>query len=386
MLTFPSADIVIIGGGPAGSALAVLLSMSGIKVSVFEKRKFPREVLCGEFLSHEVTEFIRSIGLTESFLKCNPNPVRKFTLAGSSRSFTSGLSFTGYGLSRGAFDNLLLNYAADCGASVYEEHEVTDIRSLNTTTVVSGKSPAGEFSVSSRLVVGAYGKQNILDKALGRDHASVNTGYFGVKYHIPAADLTGIHKDEIVIAAADNIYCGINCIEGGSASLCFLAKAGGAFTDRKSALSYLSTVNPVFSSLISRTQLLNGTEPRVYGTGNIYFGRKDLLHNNMIVTGDAAVVIPPLAGDGIGMALENAGILSRLLPKLLDSGMSHNTFEKEYSRTFRKSFRRRLTAAGIIQKIIFSRLLRDSGISLLRTVPGLYRFLENNTRKAKVDE
>ncbi len=48
-----SCDVAIIGGGLAGSALAVHLAKAGRRVAVFERDRFPRDKLCGEFLSPE---------------------------------------------------------------------------------------------------------------------------------------------------------------------------------------------------------------------------------------------------------------------------------------------------------------------------------------------
>jgi len=54
-------DIVIIGGGPAGSSAGIALARAGMKAAIIEKKTFPREVLCGEFLSGEVVSAIKRI-------------------------------------------------------------------------------------------------------------------------------------------------------------------------------------------------------------------------------------------------------------------------------------------------------------------------------------
>ena len=46
----------------------------------------------------------------------------------------------------------------------------------------------------------------------------------------------------------------------------------------------------------------------IFGTGNIYFGKKNLVENGIYMVGDASGIIAPLSGDGIGMAFESAKI------------------------------------------------------------------------------
>ena len=69
-------EIGIIGGGPAGSAAAAYLAGYGFDVCLFEKKSFPRETLCGEFLSTEVIHFLKEINLFDEFISLNPNKIK----------------------------------------------------------------------------------------------------------------------------------------------------------------------------------------------------------------------------------------------------------------------------------------------------------------------
>jgi flavin-dependent dehydrogenase len=71
-------DVIIIGGGPAGSMAALYLSKYGFNTCIIEKKKFPREVLCGEFLSGEVSKTLKELNLFENFLSVNPVKISKF--------------------------------------------------------------------------------------------------------------------------------------------------------------------------------------------------------------------------------------------------------------------------------------------------------------------
>src|SRR3954468_14284206 len=60
-----SYDIAIVGAGPAGSSAAIRLAMAGKRVVLFEKAKFPREKLCGEFISPECLEHFTELGVLD---------------------------------------------------------------------------------------------------------------------------------------------------------------------------------------------------------------------------------------------------------------------------------------------------------------------------------
>src|SRR3954451_2760891 len=59
-------DLVVIGGGPAGCAAAITASRAGGKVLLLDRSKFPRQKVCGEFVSSEALELLRSL-LTREF-------------------------------------------------------------------------------------------------------------------------------------------------------------------------------------------------------------------------------------------------------------------------------------------------------------------------------
>ena len=55
---------VIVGAGPAGSSLAIRLALRGSKVTLIERDRFPREKLCGEFISPECFRHFEDLGVT----------------------------------------------------------------------------------------------------------------------------------------------------------------------------------------------------------------------------------------------------------------------------------------------------------------------------------
>src|SRR5262245_5199487 len=62
-----SYDALIIGGGPSGSTIGLLLANAGWSVAIIEKKIFPRRKVCGEFISATTLPLLSQLGISEDF-------------------------------------------------------------------------------------------------------------------------------------------------------------------------------------------------------------------------------------------------------------------------------------------------------------------------------
>jgi flavin-dependent dehydrogenase len=125
-------DVIVIGGGPAGSTIASILSREGRRVVLFEKERFPRHHI-GESLMTDTYFTFQRMGLLEK-LKSSPF-VRKYSVqfanpAGKeSRPFyffeaLHHESAVTWQVTRAQFDLMLIEHAADQGADVYQQTQI----------------------------------------------------------------------------------------------------------------------------------------------------------------------------------------------------------------------------------------------------------------------
>ncbi len=118
-------DLVVCGGGPAGSSAAWRAASAGAKVLVVDKAKFPRDKPCGDGLTPRAVASIGALGL-ENELKAF-NRVEKLRVNGADRTLTfdwpksNAFPDFGYVVARTDLDEMLLRHAADAGAEVREE-------------------------------------------------------------------------------------------------------------------------------------------------------------------------------------------------------------------------------------------------------------------------
>ena len=170
-------DVVIIGGGPAGSVLGCYLSRAGISNIILEKASYPRPHV-GESLVPATTRIFKEIELlatmeSEGFVKKfgaswhSPAPDSEFAIwfnefpqPGVDQDHT-------YHVDRGRFDQLLLQHAREAGSDVLEKVAVREV--LFEDGRASGVICAGEdrmFRVPARLVVDASGRSALLGNQL----------------------------------------------------------------------------------------------------------------------------------------------------------------------------------------------------------------------------
>lgn len=127
-----SFDVIVMGGGPAGSTVASILAREGRKVVLFEKERFPRHHI-GESLMTDTYFTFQRMGLLEK-LKASPF-VRKYSVqfanpeGKESRPFyffeaNHHESAVTWQVTRAQFDLMLIEHAAEQGATVYQESQI----------------------------------------------------------------------------------------------------------------------------------------------------------------------------------------------------------------------------------------------------------------------
>lgn len=176
----------VIGAGPAGTAAAITAVHHGAAVDLFEKSRFPRHKVCGEFLSPQAIQMLETLGLDWRSLQ--PAPIRRLQLCFGRRRSLGKLPETAYGLSRYALDSQLLNRALSA--------DVT----LHRAAAVPGEGPT--VLATGRHSTALKGKR-----------------LFGFKAHFagPSSDTM-----ELYFHARD-AYVGVNAVEGGMTNVCGLA-------------------------------------------------------------------------------------------------------------------------------------------------------------------
>ena len=124
-------DVVVVGGGPAGSAVACFLAQRGHDVLLLDAARFPRDKVCGEGVSPEAWRLLDAMGAADRVRALSPHPLRGMQLVSPDgtafRGEYRGRDRPGFAVRRLALDEALLDAARAAGVEVREGARVTGL-------------------------------------------------------------------------------------------------------------------------------------------------------------------------------------------------------------------------------------------------------------------
>jgi flavin-dependent dehydrogenase len=293
-------EVLVLGGGVAGSAAAIALARTGRVVTLIEREPTPRHKVCGEFLSGEALADLHTLGIDVASL--GAVPIDYVRLAAARRAAEAPLPFPAASLTRKTLDTALIAQAMAAGVRVER-----------------GRS----LEALSRTASGVW--QATLDDGATREAPSVflATGKHDIRGHSRPQDprrwvafkmyfrLSPAQSSELAGASELMLYpggyAGIQPVEGGIANLCAVVQQ-----------RYLVRVGYRWQGFLAKMRLdcphlamrLAGAEPllaKPMAITHIPYGYvRRTTENGLYCIGDQAAVIPSFTGDGISIALHTA--------------------------------------------------------------------------------
>ncbi len=361
--------VIIVGGGLSGLIAANLLASAGSEVTVIERKKYPFNRVCGEYISNETIPFLKSVDLFPS--EYNPPSITKFQLTSvNGKAARLPLDSGGFGISRYAFDDFLYRKALEKGARFLLDTEAEQI-SFNENEF---QVKAGEHLLQADVMVGSFGKRSRLDVSMKRGFIQKRSPYAGVKYHIRTdqpSDLISLHNFK-------DGYCGISQVEDQKFTLCYLThrnnlKKHGNIKSMEEAVLYK---NPFLKLLFLNSEFLFD-RPEVIN--EISFATKQPVENHVLMAGDAAGMITPLCGNGMALAIHSAKVVSELIVKFFNKEITRAQLEKLYTQKWNSLFARRLWAGRQIQQLFGAEWTSNLAVNLMKNVKPIAGFLIRQT-------
>jgi len=299
-------DVVIVGAGPAGCACALALKDSGLSVALIDKQEFPRDKVCGDAIPGRAIKTLKSIdpAFAEAFKKFPKKyQTNKTQLSFKGQLLTFNWVGEAYTCARMEFDNFLF--------SLVKEHTKTDIYTdtkidallvkADSISVIEKKS---NLHLEAKMLIGADGAQSIIakqliNKTLDRDHhvGSVRAYYSNVSG--TDNNTTEVYFDKRYLPS----YLWVFPLPGNMANVGF-GMLSSEIAKRK------INIKKTFYDFINETPELalkfkDATEVGTLEGFGLPLGSKKMhiSGNHFMLAGDAASLIDPISGDGIGNAM-----------------------------------------------------------------------------------
>jgi flavin-dependent dehydrogenase len=360
-------EAVVVGGGLAGSAFAIVLARQGRPVIVLEKTTGAHHKVCGEFLSAEAQALLARLGL--DVWQLGARPAGQLGLEFGGRNERLKLSFRGAGLSRFLLDQALLEAAARAGAQVIRGATVTKLEYAQKSAVVhtaTQRWPASHVAL-------ATGKHNL--RGLPRPQAP--TVAFKMQLSVTPA-VAAMLDDLVQLAMFPGGYAGVCLVEGGIATICWVIDhdvAGEPAVAWDAHAAFLAQRSDFFANLLGGATPL-WDKPVAVAAIPYGFLRREVISDAVYPLGDQLVVIPSYTGDGTSIALHTGMTAARAVL----SGQSAGEFQAKTIAKLKPQIAWAKVANVAFVNATAQRLTAAVARVAPWAVPGIARFVVNRTR------
>lgn len=339
-------DVIVVGGGPAGSVMAWSLARRGVRTAVIERETFPREKVCGDFVEPGGLRILAAMDCLK--VLNTPLPIDATRVYFGPRLVFKGpipyyqddhgLPGHGYIVPRHELDTHLLARAGDAGARVYQACAASAVSREDGLMRVAVRQGDRDFTLSARLVVGADGAESLVARSFGQKRT--DRRYIGIsqRAYVEGVEVEG---GEATVWFDEDLYPGYGWMFPMSGGRANVGVGILSETCHRQGLS----VPKAFAACIEKLRIrhpgcrdirvvsrpLGGVVKTYGGIGANHF-------DGGLLIGDAGSFVDPMTGEGITQGMESALIASSTILAALEAGRFDAAYLARFDRDFRAYF------------------------------------------------
>jgi Dehydrogenases (flavoproteins) len=333
-------DVVIVGGGPAGSTAGTLLAKHGWNVAIFEKEKFPRFKIGESLLPGSLRTFER-MGVKEKIDQADVIVKHGGKIISACGTRSNRFLFcdafrckypTAYQVERSMFDQLLLDHAAETGCSVSQGTNVTDVVFAPDGVIVC----AGDRAIRARYLIDCSGRNSLVGSRFKLRQNYPQLRKFSLFAHFEGVEREpGIDGTLTQMIRGKDRWIWMIPITTKKTSI-------GVVLDAQTFRQMRLAPEAAFNRILQENPKVIEQMPRarrvteVYATGDFSFRNKRFTGERWVLAGDAAGFIDPVWSSGVFIAIlsgeKAADMLDRVLRQSERRAVEFARYERQLHR------------------------------------------------------
>ncbi len=362
-------DVIVVGAGPGGATAAALSAKAGLRTLMLDKYRFPRDKICGDAVSGKSMGVMRKLGLEERIEGLPHTPIWGVTFGGPQgdlvsipfASRTSRDRLPGFVCRRTSFDRLVFDAAVESGADIWQECEVRSLlRSRERVDGVRVDRNGRALEIRAPLVIGADGAYSTVARELGmlqlrpKHYVAGLRSYYENLQEYARPGFIELHfVDEILPG-----YFWIFALPNGAANVgigMLSASVKQEGINLKAAFDAVVS-SPRFAKRFASAHRVG----RVVGWGLPLGSQpRDMAGDGWMLVGDAASLIDPFTGEGIGNAMVSGMRAAEWSRRAADAGDFSAGFLRGYEAAVLDGLRDELRLSHTLQRMLRWRRLVD---------------------------